>query len=134
LALLLGALLIALAGHNPLSAYGVMVQGAFGSQRSLTETALRATPLLIMGLGLTIAFRCKVWNIGAEGQYHLGALAGAVVALNMGEQPAWLVLPSMLLAGIGGGLLWSGLAGWLHLKRAINMNIVTQKLNYIGKL
>ncbi|MCF2969900.1 ABC transporter permease [Synechococcus sp. Nb3U1] len=133
-ALLLGALLIPLAGHNPFLAYGVMLQGAFGSQRSLTETALRATPLLIMGLGLTIAFRCKVWNIGAEGQYHLGALAGAVVALNMAEQPAWLVLPLMLLAGIAGGLLWSGLAGWLHLKRGMNLIIVTLMLNYIGIL
>ncbi|MEN9224597.1 MAG: ABC transporter permease [Thermostichus sp. HHBFW_bins_43] len=133
-ALLLGALLIALAGHNPFLAYGVMVQGALGSQRSLTETALRATPLLIIGLGLTIAFRCKVWNIGAEGQYHLGALAGAVVALNMGDQPAGLVLPLMLLAGMAGGLLWSGLAGWLHLKRGMNLIIVTLMLNYIGIL
>ncbi len=81
LALAIGGILIQLSGVNPFKAYQVMIVGAFGGSRQLTETILKATPLLIMGLGLTIAFRSKVWNIGAEGQYYIGALFGSIVAL-----------------------------------------------------
>ncbi|MER3476526.1 MAG: ABC transporter permease, partial [Leptolyngbya sp. ERB_1_2] len=79
IALLIGGVLIQFSGVNPLQAYTVMFMGAFGGFRQLTETLLKATPLLIIGLGMTIAFRCRVWNIGAEGQYYIGALLGSLV-------------------------------------------------------
>lgn len=134
MALAIGGLLIQLAGVNPFTAYRVMLAGAFGGSRQITETLLKATPLLIIGLGLTVAFRAKVWNIGAEGQYYWGALCGSLVALTTPDWPAAIVLPVMLLAGVGGGVIWSGLAGLLHIKRGMNLIIVTLMLNYIAIL
>ncbi|PSB18491.1 ABC transporter permease [Phormidesmis priestleyi ULC007] len=134
LALLLGAVLLQLSGANPLQAYGVMLAGAFGGGRQLTETLLRATPLLIIGLGMTIAFRCRVWNIGAEGQYYIGALCGSVVALALPDLGPGLLIPLMFMAGILGGVIWSGIAGLLHLQRGVNLIICTLMLNYIGIL
>ncbi|NJL45202.1 MAG: ABC transporter permease [Leptolyngbyaceae cyanobacterium SM2_3_12] len=134
IALGLGGLLIALNGVNPLLAYGQLIQGAFGGTRQITETLLKATPILIIALGLTVAFRARVWNIGAEGQYHLGALLGGAIALWFPALPGILLIPLMLAGGMVGGLAWSGLAGLLHLKRGVNLIICTLMLNYIGIL
>lgn len=133
-ALLLGGVLIQLSGANPLQAYGVMFSGAFGGFRQLTETLLKATPLLVIGLGMTIAFRCRVWNIGAEGQYYIGALMGSIVALKLPDLNAIVLVPLMLIAGMIGGVIWSAIAGLLHLKRGMNLIICTLMLNYIGIL
>ncbi len=134
IALLVSGLLIALAGVNPIAAYGKLITGAFGGSRQLTEVILKTTPILIIALGLTVAFQARVWNIGAEGQYHLGALFGGAVALNFPNLPSFVLIPLMLIAGAVGGLLWSALAGVLHLKRGVNLIICTLMLNYIGIL
>lgn len=134
LALVLGGILIRLGGANPIAAYGVMLKGALGGPRQITETLLKLTPLLIIGLGLTIAFRSRVWNIGAEGQYYLGALGGSIVALNLPNLTGWLLMPLMLLAGVAGGALWAGVAALLHIRRGVNLIICTLMLNYIGIL
>jgi len=133
-ALMLSSILIILSGVNPLEAFGVLMSGAFGGGRQITETLLKATPILIIALGLTVAFRARVWNIGAEGQYHIGALAGGAIALLFPQLPGIVMLPLMLLAGLVGGLLWSAVAGLLHLKRGVNLIICTLMLNYIGIL
>lgn len=134
LALAIGGMLIQLSGVNPFKAYQVMLIAAFGGGRQLTETILKATPLLIIGLGLTIAFRSKVWNIGAEGQYYFGALIGSIIALRFPELSGWLLIPLMLVAGAVGGMLWSGLAGLLYIKWGANIIICTLMLNYIAIL
>jgi simple sugar transport system permease protein len=134
LALLLGGILLQVSGANPVQAYRVMFMGAFGGFRQFTETLLKKTPLLIIGLGMTIAFRCRVWNIGAEGQYYLGALCGSLVALSFPSLPTAVLIPFMLMAGVLGGALWSAIAGLLHLKRGMNLIICTLMLNYIGIL
>ena len=134
MALVLSGILIALNGVNPLAAYATLLQGAFGGPRQITETILKTTPILIIALGLTVAFRARVWNIGAEGQYHIGALLGGAIALLFPTLPGIFLIPLMLVAGILGGILWSGLAGLLHLKRGINLIICTLMLNYIGVL
>jgi general nucleoside transport system permease protein len=132
--LLAGGALLWLAGADPLAAYGVMVAGAVGGSRQLTETLLKTGPLLLMGLGLLVAFRGRVWNIGGEGQYFMGALAGTVVGLAFQESwPALLLIPVMLLAGALGGALWAGLAALLKIKRGINEIITTLMLNYIAE-
>ena len=133
-ALIFSSVLIAFSGVNPLEACGVLVTGSLGGSRQLTETLLKATPMLIIALGLTVAFRARVWNIGAEGQYHLGALLGGAIALAFPQLPAPVLIPLMLLAGLLGGLLWSALAGLLHLQRGVNLIICTLMLNYIGIL
>jgi ABC-type uncharacterized transport system permease subunit len=134
IALVLSGILIALNGVNPLVAYATLLQGAFGGPRQITETLLKTTPILIIALGLTVAFRARVWNIGAEGQYHIGALLGGAIALLFPTLPGIILIPLMLGAGILGGILWSGLAGLLYLKRGVNLIICTLMLNYIGVL
>jgi general nucleoside transport system permease protein len=85
--LLIGAVLIWITGANPLEAYKMMFQGAFSGQRQITETLLKTCPILLIGLGMTIAFRTRMWNIGGEGQYYMGALFGGLVALYWFELP-----------------------------------------------
>jgi ABC-type uncharacterized transport system permease subunit len=131
--LLVGALIIAASGADPLAAYAGLVQGALGGPRQLTETALKAAPLLTMSLGLVVAFRGRIWNIGGEGQYFMGALAGTVVGLlGQASLPAWLLIPLMLAAGLVGGALWAGLAAWLKLAFGVNEIIATIMLNFLA--
>lgn len=132
--LLIGALLIYIAGVNVFSAYASMLRGAFGGSRQITETMLKASPLLLMGLGLMVTFRAQVWNIGGEGQYHAGALCGGVVALSFSGWPRLFLLPATLLAGVAGGTLWALLAGFLKVKRGMSVIISTLMLNYIAIL
>lgn len=130
----IGALLILFAGANPFEAYAVMLSGAFGGSRQLQETILKAAPLLIVGLGLSVAFRARVWNIGGEGQYYMGALAGGAIALTFPDWPRPLLIAAMLAGGIAGGLLWALLAGLMKVRRGVNEIISTLMLNYIAIL
>ena len=131
--LLVGAILIWLAGDDPIAAYRVMLEGAFGGKRQITETILKAVPLLIMGLGLTVAFRSKMWNIGGEGQYFMGALAGVIVGLALQDSlPAVIVIPLMVLASMVGGALWAGIAVLLKIRFGISEFITTIMLNFIA--
>jgi simple sugar transport system permease protein len=130
--LLIGALLILLAGADVGEAYRAMLRGAFGGPRQLTETVLKAAPLLLVGLGLTVAFRARVWNIGGEGQYYVGALFGGVIALTFPEWPRPLLLVTMLLAAAVGGMLWALLAGVLKIRWGMSEIISTLMLNYIA--
>ena len=91
-ALLVAGVLIAIAGANPLTAYGLILDGAFGSRLGFSETLTRTTPLILTGLAAAVAFRARVWNIGGEGQFYLGALAVAAI----GMVPALAGLPSPL--------------------------------------
>lgn len=132
--LLIGALLIVVTGHDPVVAYRAMLDGAFGGRRQITETILKASPLLLMGLGLTAAFRARVWNIGGEGQYFMGALFGGAVALFFPQWPRALLLTAMLVAGAAGGMLWALIPAALKIKRGVNEIISTLMLNYIAVL
>jgi simple sugar transport system permease protein len=132
--LVIGAFLILLANANPLSAYQTMFKGAFGSQRQFTETVLKAGPLLLIALGLTTAFRAKIWNIGAEGQYYMGALFGGVVALYLTDLPRPLLITVMLLAAVVGGMIWGWIPAMLKVKTGMNEIISTLMLNYIAIL
>jgi len=132
--LLLGAGLMAMTGANPLAAYGTMLKGALGGTRPLIETLLKTGPLLLMGLGLTVAFRGKIWNIGGEGQYMIGALAGAATGLALQTTlPAIILIPLMIVAGMVGGALWAGLAALLKIRFQINEIITTLMLNYVAQ-
>lgn len=130
----IGALLILFAGANPFEAYAVMLQGALGGGRQIQETILKATPLLIMGLGLSVAFRARVWNIGGEGQYYMGALVGGTIGLTFPGWPRPLLIVAMLAGGLVGGLLWAALAGLMKVRRGVSEIISTLMLNYIAIL
>lgn len=131
---LIGALLMLIAGANPFEAYATLLSGALGSERQITETILKTGPLLLVGLGLTAAFRTRVWNIGGEGQYFMGALFGGLVALYLAHWPRPILLPVMLIAGMIGGALWGSIPAFFKIRAGMNEIISTLMLNYIAIL
>lgn len=131
-ALLVGALFILLAKSDPIKAYGVMISGPFSSKFGISETLVRAVPLLLVGLGIVISFRSGILNIGAEGQILMGAITAAAVATTFSQWPAVFLLPLVLLAGCAGGALWGGIAGWLKARLAVNEILSTVMLNQIA--
>lgn len=132
--LFIGALLILIAGSDPIGAYKVMAVGAFGGTRQITATLMQAGPILLIGLGLAAAFKARVWNIGAEGQYYMGALLGGIVGLYLPNLPRPLLIAAMLVGGMIGGGLWALIPAVLKIKRGMNEIISTLMLNYIAIL
>ena len=118
-------------GVSPVHAYQLILKGALGSRLGLAETVRRAIPLLLIGVGLTIAFRALFWNIGAEGQLLMGAIAAAGVAL-FAPVPEVLRLPMMFLAGCAGGAFWAFIPALLKVRLGINDVISTLMLNYVA--
>lgn len=131
--LLAGTVAILIVGGNVFETYGEMWKGAFGSFYFFTNTLARATPIILVGLGVALAFKAGFFNMGAEGQMVLGALASALTALYL-PGPGWFVtIVSILVGAIVGGI-WSLLAGWLDAKFGMNLLITTLLLNYIATL
>jgi ABC-type uncharacterized transport system permease subunit len=135
LALIFGGIILLAAGANPLTTYKAMFLGAFGSKYSLSETMVKAIPLMLCGLGVSIAFRMLFWNIGAEGQLAVGGIAAAGVALFGAERlPAALLLPAMFVAGFAAGALWGLVPALLKAFIRVNEIITTLMMNYIAIL
>jgi simple sugar transport system permease protein len=131
MALLVGAIFILVIGKNPISAYAALLQGAFGDVFSIGETLENTTPLILTGLAVAFAFRAKLFNIGGEGQFLMGALAATWVGTNL-ALPTVIHLPLTLLAGIVVGGLWGGIAGFLKATRGVHEVISTIMLNFIA--
>lgn len=131
-ALAVGALLLLLLNANPLEAYAAMLQGAFGNPNALAETLVKATPLLLVGVGICIAFRGGVINIGGEGQYIAGALLATVFALHAPAWPTWLLITVAVLFAFLGGAIWGGIAGALKAYLNVNEILSTIMLNQIA--
>ena len=118
-------------GVSPLRAYHLIITGALGSSVGLAETVRRTIPLLLIGVGLTVAFRALFWNIGAEGQLLMGAIAATGVALFV-PMPELLRLPAMFVAGFAGGAAWAVIPALLKARLGINDVISTLMLNYVA--
>jgi simple sugar transport system permease protein len=131
LALLLSAIPLALAGADVGRAYQTMLQGSLGSRFAVTETLTRAAPLILTGLAAAIAFRARLWNIGAEGQLYLGALAAVAVGTGAIPVPGFLLLPLVLVAGALAGGLWMLGPTWLKVKLGIDEVVTTLLLNFV---
>ena len=131
-ALGVGAIMLQLLGANPVTAYGALLQGAFGSQNALADTIVRATPLLLVALGICIAFRAGVINIGGEGQLVAGAILGTLVGLMFPEAPGIVNVPLALVAGFIGGAIWGGIPGLLKAYYNVNEILSTIMLNIIA--
>jgi simple sugar transport system permease protein len=134
-ALLIGALVLALAGSDPWKSYAGIGKAAFGSWGQFSDTMVKAIPLMLVGLACSVAFRMRIWNIGAEGQFFIGAFfASSVVLIPIlpGDTPRWLFILTMALAGIIGGALWGFIPGFLRARFNVNEVITTLMLNYIA--
>lgn len=134
-ALAIAGVLIALAGAPVVEAYWGIVKGAFGSRLSATETLTRATPLILTGLAAAVAFRARLWNIGAEGQLYLGAITVAAVSSQLvGDWPPALQIPVLLVLGALAGMLLLLVPLWLRLRFSVDEVVTTLLLNFVAVL
>ena len=132
LALLVGAVMLLFLKVNPLTGYAALVEGAFGSPNAIAETLVKATPLLLVGLGICISFQGNVLNIGGEGQMIVGAILGTLVGLTLTDWPGWLVITLAMVAGFIGGAIWGGIPGVLRAYFNVNEILSTIMMNAIA--
>lgn len=132
LALLAGGIFILLIGFNPIKIYQTMVAGAFRSELAIQGTVKLMIPLLITSLGVTLAFKMKFWNIGAEGQLIMGGVFASYFALFHSDWPHWLLIIVMILAGMIGGGLTGLLPAFFKARYNTNETLFTLMLNYIA--
>lgn len=131
--LLTGFVLFSALGKSPAEAFHVFFVEPVASLYGIGELLLKATPLMLCALGLAIGFRANVWNIGAEGQFILGALSGGAVAL-FANGLGVMTLPLMLIAGVLGGMAWAAIAAFLKTRFHTSEILVTLMLVYIAQL
>ncbi len=131
--LAIAAALLAVGGYSPGVAFTALARGAFGSwDLFVSFTLVRATPLLLTGLAVALAFRAHVWNIGAEGQLHAGALAGVAVAIFLPLAHPLLLLPATLLAGAAAGALWASVPAAMKTRMGVGEVITTLLMNFVA--
>ena len=134
LALAVCGIFIAANGMNPFPVYKKMFTGAFGTYYGLTETLVKTIPLLLCGLGVAIAYRISVWNIGAEGQFAAGAMAATAVTIYFPNMPGILIIPSMILFSIAAGGIWGLLTAIPRTYFQVNELVTSLMLNYVALL
>lgn len=132
-ALIIGAIILWLQEINIVDAYSSLVAGAFGSKNGLADTLVKATPLLFVALGIVIAYRGGVINIGAEGQLIMGAVVTTYFGVAYGELlTPWLMLPLLILIGTAVGFLWGAIPGLLKARLNVNEILTTIMLNQVA--
>jgi len=136
-AVVLGGIIIVLVRGNPFLAYAGLIQGSFGSVRALSETSVWATPYIFAGLAVALAFKGGLFNIGAEGQLALGAVASALIGYALPEWlgfdlPTIIHLPLAVIVGMAAGALWAGIVGFLKAYTGGHEVINTIMMNYIA--
>lgn len=127
-----GVILLLALGANPFEAYYALINGALGNVSGITQALTKATPLLLVGVGICIAFRGGVINIGGEGQIIVGATAATALSLAFASLPSVILLPLTLAVGALAGALWGGIAGFLKAKLNVNEILSTVMLNQIA--
>ena len=132
--LLICAVLVAWAGASVLHAYGLLFEGAFGSRFAITETLTRATPLMLTGLAAAVAFRAHFYNIGAEGQLYVGALAAVAVASALADVSPVVAFPLMIAAGMLAGAVLLLLPALAKTRLGVDEVVTTLLLNFIALL
>jgi ABC-type uncharacterized transport system permease subunit len=134
-ALVLGGIVLLLVGGSPLRAYAFMLKAAFGDIGVFSDTLTKATPLILVSLAAVVAFRMRLWNIGAEGQFFIGAFGASAVVLTPMLPPdtsPWLMIPTMMAVGALAGALWGFIPGYLKGRFKVNEIISTLMMNYIA--
>lgn len=119
-------------GANPITGYAALLDGAFGGWDELADTAIKSAPLLLVGVGICIAFRAGVINIGGEGQIIVGAIFSTVVALALPDLPRVFLVPLVLIGGAVGGGIWGAIPGALKAYAGVNEILSTIMMNIIA--
>jgi general nucleoside transport system permease protein len=134
-ALIIGGLVIKIAGGDPIRSYIHIGEASFGNIGVLSDTIVKATPLLLAALACSVAFRMKLWNIGAEGQFIMGAFGASAVILAPllpAQTSRWIFIPVMIVAGMACGAIWGFIPGYLKAKFNVNEIISSLMMNYIA--
>lgn len=134
-ALILGGIVIRAAGGDPIRSYVHIAEASFGDIGVLSDTIVKATPILLAALACSVAFRMKLWNIGAEGQFIMGAFGASAIVLTPvlpATTSRWIFIPVMALAGMAAGAAWGFVPGYLKAKFNVNEIISTLMMNYIA--
>ena len=126
------AVILMTLGANPVEAYGALIEGAVGSGNAIADTLVKATPLLLIGLGTCIAFRGGVTNIGGEGQLIVGAIAATGLGLLFPQAPGYVLIPLAMLAGFFAGAVWGAIPGALKAYFNVNEILSTIMMNQIA--
>jgi len=132
LTLMFGVVFFAAVGRDPAAFFYAFFVAPLGSANGVSEWLLKASSLTLIGLGLAVGFRANVWNIGAEGQFIMGAIAASAVALFTPEMPAYAMLPLMFFAGLFGGVAWASIPAFLRQRFATNEILVSLMLTYVA--
>jgi simple sugar transport system permease protein len=130
--LVVAAIVIIFIGKSPLVAYSALFYGAFGMKEAIIDNLMKASPLILTGLAVGFGFRAGLFNIGANGQVIMGALLATYVGTQVEGDPFYLSIPLVIMAGMIGGALWAGIAGWLKAYRGAHEVITTIMLNYVA--
>jgi simple sugar transport system permease protein len=130
-------IILRLMGGEPFTVAKFFYEATFGSWATFSDTLVKATPLILVGLACTVAFTMRLWNIGAEGQFYMGAFFASLVVLIPiipPESPRIIVILAMMVMGLIGGALWGFIPGFLKARFAVNEIITTLMLNYVAIL
>lgn len=119
-------------GINPIEVYGAMLQGALGSPNAISETLIYAAPILLTATAAIVCFRAGMWNVGADGQLYLGAIAALLVGYNSFALPSVVLIPAMACAAFAAGGFWGGIPGFLRTRFGANEVIVTIMMNFLA--
>ena len=131
-ALAASAAIMAIIGYNPLDVYGKMIAGSLKTAYRFHETVNKAIPLVILSLGIAVAFRMKFWNIGAEGQFYLGAFGASLIAFAFPGLPAIILLPFMFISAFAFGGAYALVPAVLKSRFSASETLVTLMLNYVA--
>ena len=134
LTVMVSAPILALAGLSPLTTLRIFFFSPLSSLNGVSEWLLKASPLILIGLGLTVGFRANVWNIGAEGMFTIGAICAGWLALRYGEGAHFWLLPAMMIAGALGGAAWAAIPAFLKTAANTSEILVSLMLNYVAAL
>lgn len=132
LAFLVGAIVLWATGYSPINAYMAVLKGAFGDVYGIGQTLTKATPLIFTALAFLFAFKCGLFNIGAEGQLLIGGFTAALVGIYFSDLPMYVHLPLALLAGAAGGALWGFIPGILKARLGAHEVITSMMLSYVA--
>ena len=128
------AIIFSVLGKDPLQSLYVFLVAPLVSSSGLPELFVKAAPLILIGVGLSLGFRANVWNIGAEGQYTLGAIFAGGLALSYPDAPALLLIPGMIVLGCLGGMIWAAIPAYLRTHWNANEILTSLMLTYVAQL